>query len=317
MTTTRPLPAPTRRAPRAGAAATLALLAALGSACGGTGAARSTATSAPVSGPEAGVTSHYGSDVGSPSTPTTGAAQAATHAYTAQVQAAASAFVASVTALQGDVARDDIPSARVDELAAQGHYDALRVLESGNSINASTLDELDSDVLPGQSFGGLHAVERDLWAGGPLAADTAALVGQAPVAQYLLSRERLGPEAIGLTAVDQLDWVVDTALPHSQEHASHLGLVDVADTVAAARQAFGDIQPLAAMVDPTRTAAVAGQFATLATDIAALGPPNTTPDTSVSPAARLALSQDLDATATTLSRLTAELTPYGTAGAPS
>jgi len=317
MTTSRTLPAPTRRVPRAGAAATLAVLAALGAACGGTGATGPTATSAPTNGPEAGVTSRYGSDVGSPSTPTTGAAQAASHAYTAQVQASASAFVASVTALQADVARNDGTSARIDELAAQGHYDALRVLESGNSINASTLDQLDSDVPPGQSFGGLHAVERDLWVGGPLAADVAALAGQAPVAQFLLSRERLGPEAIGLTAVDQLNWVVDTALPHSQELVSHLGLVDVAATLAAAQQAFGDIQPLAHLVDPTLTTSVAGQLATLAAGVGALGPPTTTPDTSVSPSARLALSQDLDATATTLARLTAELAPYGTAGAPS
>jgi len=87
--------------------------------------------------------------------------------------------------------------------------------------------------------------------------------------------------------------------------------------VEAARQAFGDIQPLAHLVDPTLTTTVAGQFAALVVDVAAPGPPTTTPDTSVSPAARLALSRQLDATATTLARLTAELTPYGTAGTPS
>jgi len=317
MTTSTSLPIPARRAPRAGAAAILAVLAALGAACGGSAVTRPPDRPAPVSGPEAGVTSRYGSDVGSPSTPTTGAAQAASHAFTAQVQASASAFVAAVTALQADVAHDDGATARVDELAAQGHYDALRVLESGNSVSASTLDELDSDVPTGQSFGGLHAVERDLWAGGPLAVDVAALAGQAPVIPLLLSRQRLGPEAIGLTVVDQLDWVTDVALPHSQEHVSRLGLVDVAATVAAAQQAFGDLGPLARMVDPALTTAVTGRFTTLAADVAALGPPATTPDTSVSPGARLALSRDLDATASTLAHLTAELTPFGTAGAPS
>jgi hypothetical protein len=70
-------------------------------------------------------------------------------------------------------------------------------------------------------------------------------------------------------------------------------------------------------VDPSLTRTVAGQFATLATHLVALGAPATTPDTSVTAAARLALSQQLDATASTLARLTARLAPYGTQGSPS
>jgi iron uptake system EfeUOB component EfeO/EfeM len=317
MTTSRSLPPSTPHRRLARAVPALAVLAVLGTACAGTQSARPTATSAPTSGPEAGVTSRYGTDSGTPSAPTTVAAIAATHAFTAQVQTAAAGFVSSVTALAGDVGRGDVVAARADELAAQGDYDALRVLETGNTINASALDELASDVPPGQSFGGLHAVERDLWSGGPTGVDVADLEAQAPVAQFLLSRERLGPEAIGSTAVDQLDWVADTALPVSQEQVSHLGLVDVAATVASARQAFGDLAPLARLVDPQLTATVAGQFAALGADCAALGAPTTTTDDSVSPAARLTAFHQLDATASELARLTAELTPYGTAGAPS
>jgi iron uptake system EfeUOB component EfeO/EfeM len=293
------------------------VLAVLGTACGTTGAVRPAATTTPYTAPEAGVTSRYGTDSGAPDAPTTVAAINATHAYTAQVQSSAAAFVTAVAALQSDVVRDDVAAARSDELTAQGAYDALRVLESGNTINASALDELATEVPPGQSFGGLHAVERDLWAGGPTAVDVANLATQAPVAQFLLSRERLGPEAIGTTAVDQLDWVTDAALPRSQEQVSHLGLVDVTATVAASAHAFGDIEPLGHLVDPTLTTTVAGQFTVLTAECAALGPPTTTPDTSVSPTARLAVYRQLDATATQLARLSAELAPYGTAGAPS
>jgi len=317
MSTTRIPRSPARRGLRTRAVPALAVLATLGAACGGGATSRAPATSAPASGPEAGVTSRYGTASGTPGAPTTVAAIGATHAYTAQVQASAASFVAAVTALQTDTARGDLSAARADELTAQGAYDAVRVLESGNSINAAALDELPSDVPAGQSFGGLHAVERDLWSGGPTAADEADLATQAPVAQFLLSRERLGPEAIGSTAVDQLGWVTDTALPESQEQVSHLGLVDVAATIASAEQSFGDIQPLAQLVDPSRAATVAGQFTTLSADCAALGPPTTTQDGSEPPAARLALFRQLDATASGLARLTAELAPYGTAGAPS
>ena len=303
-----------RRVRTTGTVTTLALLAFVTGACGGASASPTSTTSAPAGRTGAGA---YGSVVGGPSAAATVLAQTATHTFAVQVQDSAASFVTSVAALQADAARGDVASGRDDEVAAQGDYDALRALDSGNSINASTLDELDTDVPAGQSFGGLHAVERDLWAGGPWAADVAALVGQAPVAQFLLSRERLGPEAIGQVAIDQLDWVVDTALPQSQEHVSHLGLVDVSAAVGSARRSFQDVQPLAQLVDPRSTVDVAGQFAVLVAAIGALGPPSTTPDTSVDPAARLAVSRQLDATATSLARLAAELTPYGTAGAPS
>jgi iron uptake system EfeUOB component EfeO/EfeM len=293
------------------------LIALSAAACSGASATRPTGTSHPTVGPEAGVTSHYGRVVGRPGQPTTLAAEAATRSYAVQVQAATAAFVASIGALRADIAGGNMATARTDELDAQADYDAFRDLERGNSVNASTLDELDTDVVPGETFGGLHAVERDLWSGGPAAADAAALAAQAPVAQYLLSHLRLGPEAIASVAVDQLDWVVDTALPYSQELSSHLGLVDVAGTVDAARQAFGDVAPLARLVAPGLTATVTSDLATLEVDVTALGPPRTTPDISVTPAQRLAVSQQLDATASTLARLTAELTPYGTAGAPS
>ena len=302
---------------RLAAPAVVAVVALAAVACGGTSTSATTTSTRPIAGPEAGVTSHYGSAVGRPGQPTTLAGEAATREFAVQVQDSTAAFVTSVGALQADVARGDTTAARSDELDAQAEYDAFRDLERGNSVNASTLDELDTDVAPGGTFGGLHAVERDLWAGGPAATDVSALAAQAPVAQYLLSRLRLGPEAIGSVAVDQLDWVVDDALPSSQEHTSHLGLVDVTATVGAADLAVGDVAALGRLVAPGLTATVTADLAQLEAGIASLGPPRTTPDTSVTPTARLALSRQLAVTASTLARLDARLAPYGTAGAPS
>ncbi len=262
-----------------------------------------------------GATSAHGS--GPTGSSTALAAQASTRAFGAQVDAATAAFVGAVGALQADTGAGATMAARSDELAAQADYDAFRALESSNAVNGSTLDELSTDVGALESFGGLHAVERDLWTVGPLAADVSGLAAQAPVAQFLLGRERLGPEAVGLVAVDQLNWVVDTALPVSQEQYAHLGLVDVAATEQAAHRTFSDIQPLAGLVDPSLTTTVNEEFAVLDAEVAALGDPTTVPDGSVPPTARLALSRQLDATASVLARLAATLTPYGTHGAPS
>ena len=122
--------------------------------------------------------------------------------YRADIGNATAAFVGDIGNLQTAVDGGDAAAAKSDELAAQAQYDAFRLLESGNAVNASSLDELATDVDPGGSFAGLHAVERDLWSSAKAAADVVGHAAQAPVAQYLLSRDRLAPEAIGTTAVD-------------------------------------------------------------------------------------------------------------------
>jgi len=310
----------TRRAPRprlaslsvvVTAVATIALV----PGCGASSADRSAATASTTTTTNA--SSAYGSGWTANPTAATDAVHTATRAFNAQIVASTAAFVDAVDRLQSDAAAGDTAAARSDELAAQAGYDGIRVLETGNAVNGATLDELSTDAAPDTSFGGLHAVERDLWVGGPLAADVASLAGQAPVAQFLLGRVRLGPEAVGQVAVDQLNWVGDVALPVGQERFSHLGLVDVAATEQAAHRSFDDVEPLAALVAPGQTATVSAQFAALDADVAALGDPTVVPDATVGPAARLAVTRQLDATAAGLARLVARLTPFGTDGAPS
>jgi iron uptake system component EfeO len=242
------------------------------------------------------------------------AATAAILAYRRDINAAATAFVSDVGALEVAVDRGDVPHARTNELAAQGEYDQFRMLESGNGPAASTLDGLATEVGPGQTLGGLHAVERDLWSSGDAARDITGLVAQAPVAQYLLARESLDPEAIGTTGVDELGWVNDTAVPGDEEQFSHLDAVDIAATVGGARDAFVSIEPLGHLVAPSLTTSLGAQFNRLLGAVRSLGPPASTPDQAISTAARRALAQQVDATAAGLARLSATLVPFGTAG---
>jgi iron uptake system EfeUOB component EfeO/EfeM len=267
---------------------------------------------------------------GSPATPDATpseavAAAAAIAGFRTEVDAAAAGFVGDVDRLQSAVDQGSLLAARSDELAAQADFDRFRLLQTGDATTASTLDELATDVGAGQTFGGLHAVERDLWTPGltPAAAtadaatDLSGLVAQAPVAEYLLAREVLDPEAIGTTAVSELGWVDGTAIPGREEQYSHLDGVDIAATVSAAHDAFGDIEPLGHQVAPTLTASVASSFDRLEAEVARLGPPATVVDGDISPATRLGLSQQVDATAAVLARLAALLVPFGTAGPPS
>lgn len=247
----------------------------------------------------------------------TAAGAAATATFHAQIDDDTAAFVRTIGTLQDDVARGDLAAARSDELTAQAQFDGFRDLEIGNQVNDASLDELPGDVGAGQTFGGLHAVERDLWTSGPAAGDLASLAAQAPVAEFLLSRNRLGPEAIGTVAVDELGWVADDALAGDVEPFSGLGLVDVNATLGAAQNAFAAVERLAQGVDPTLTTAVQAGFTALDAAIGALGPSSEVPESSVPSAAVQSLTQHVDATGTLLARLAAELAPFGTSGEPS
>jgi iron uptake system EfeUOB component EfeO/EfeM len=138
---------------------------------------------------------------------------------------------------------------------------------------------------------------------------------QAQVAEFVLSRLTLPPEAIGTTGVDELNWVNDVAIPGHEELYSHLDAVDISATIAAADQAFDAIQPLAHQVAPSLTMAVAGRFAALESDVAELGAVTDLPDSAISSATRLTLSQQVDATAEGLAQVSATLVPYGTSTA--
>jgi iron uptake system EfeUOB component EfeO/EfeM len=246
-------------------------------------------------------------------TPSAAEIAQARSAFHAQILTSTAAFATDVADLRSAVAHGDLTGARQAELAAQADYDHFRLLEQDNSVNASTLDELASEVRPGQTFAGLHAVERDLWTStGDASADVAALAGQAPVAEYLLSRDELDPEAIGTTAVAELGWVADWAIPGREELYCHDDAVDLAATVGAADRAFRSITALGTRVAPALTSSVRNDFATLVSDVAALGPPTEVADSVIGATEQRALTEQVDATAGRLSALSAALAPFGT-----
>jgi hypothetical protein len=252
------------------------------------------------------------------------AARAATATFRTAVTTEASAFVGAVDRLESELTTGDVPRSQLAELTAQSDFDPLRSLGTAYTGNAAALDEPADAVGPGQSFGGLHAVEQALWSPGvsPRAATTAAvtassgLAAEAPVTEYLLDKLRLEPEAIGTTALQELDWVTEVALPGREEAYSHRDDVDVSATVGASAQAFRSIEPLAALVDPVGTSRLARQYTALVTMVAALGPPVDVVDADIPAATRLQLSQQVDATAALLGQLSARLAPFGAGGNP-
>lgn len=247
------------------------------------------------------------------------AAVTATEAFHEDVVGAASTFLASVEALESALARGSLSQAESAELAAQADFDSVRLLDSGNFINAGALDGLGTALAPGEPFGGLHAVERDLWSERSLAAaaaDSSGLVPQAQVAVVLLDKETLDPEAIGALAANELSWVDEMAVTGREEVYSHLDDVDIAATVDAARGAFTTVEPLGERVDPTLTRTVAESFAQLTATVSSLGPPTEVVDSSIPSSSTLALAQEVDATASQMAELASTMVSFGTQGTP-
>jgi iron uptake system EfeUOB component EfeO/EfeM len=245
----------------------------------------------------------------------TAASQAKT-TFRADIDSAASEFVGEISRLRADLERGADQQARVDELDAQGDYDRFRFLQTVNEEAAVTLDELPSDVAHGQSFGGLHAVERDLWTpgmSGHALTDSTGLLAEAPVARYLLGKEMVDPEAIATTGVEELGWVEDTAIPGREEPSSHRDAVDIVATLEAADDAYRAVAPLGARAAPSLTTSVAEQFAEVLATARSLGNPLDDPDQAIRPSTRLLLSQQVDATAGLFAKLATALAPFGTA----
>ncbi|MBV8463487.1 MAG: hypothetical protein JO368_09355 [Acidimicrobiales bacterium] len=242
------------------------------------------------------------------------ASSTATRAYRATLAQDAGRLVADVQRIATAVDAHDLAGAQSADLAAQADFDQLRAVDAADPQNAAGVDALAGQVLTGDSFGGLHGVERALWSGGDASALLPSLEEQTVVTRELMARQTLSPVTIASVAVSELDWVVDQALPGREEQYSHLDLVDVAAGVAGAQQAFTAVQPLACAVEPAACRGAATDLDAVRAAVASLGPASSVPDAALTSPVRRAISQKADAAANALAGLEAPLVRFGAAG---
>ena len=223
-------------------------------------------------------------------------------------------MVADISQLGGAVDRGDLTGARAAELDAQAAFDQIREVDAASPQNVASLDGLAGQVPPGATFGGLHALERDLWTTGSLAADLPSVGIQASVADYVVANQSLAPSTIVATAVAELGWVVEQAIPEREELYSHHDDVDISAGVTAAQQAFSAVRPLACSLDAAGCEEARADLSTLEATVAALGPPADVPDSLLTPSVQHDLSEETDRAADALAALDAALLSFGTAG---
>ena len=226
----------------------------------------------------------------------------------------ANQFVADIARLDTAVKGGDLAGAKAAELDAQADFDLIRQVDAASPQNVASLDELAGEVPPGATLGGLHALERDLWASGDAAADLPSLQAQTTVAAYLVAKQSLAPATIVAVAVADLGGTVDDAILERAEPYSHHDDVDIAAYVSAAQQAFTTVRPLACALDARECQIATSDLSQLGASVEALGIPANVTDSALSAPVQHALFEKIDRTADALSNLEAPLLPFGTAG---
>lgn len=135
--------------------------------------------------------------------------------------------------------------------------------------NAGNLDYLidmreSTPVDTKVGWKGFHAIERDLWQGGPITADTKALsselVGNVGKLNATVASLQYRPEDLANGAADLIEEVQNNKITGEEEAFSHIDLVDFAGNVEGAQQAYASLRPGLDKIDSNLVRQIDQQF---------------------------------------------------------
>ncbi len=200
---------------------------------------------------------------------------AGTKSYATWVISQAEAMRSATDQLDSAVDAGNMTAAKKYYVLARPFYEKIESDVDGFILpgfkatdNAGNLDYLidmrASSLDPKVGWTGFHAVERDLYQRGAITAQTKSyantlkthvddLVGVVKKLTYK-------PEDLGNGASDLLEEVQSTKVTGEEENFSHIDLVDMSANIEGAQQAFADLQPGLAKIDPTLAKTVDGEF---------------------------------------------------------
>lgn len=170
----------------------------------------------------------------------------------------------------GDVDASKKAYAKVRPYYEKVEADVEGFVEPGSdpTKNAGNLDYLvdmrGSNLDPEVGWTGMHAIERDLWQGGKItaqtttyAADLQTNIGKLTKVAGTLTYK---PEDLANGAAGLLEEVQSGKITGEEEQFSHLDLVDFSANVEGAQQAFSFLEPGLQKIDPALTSQITGQF---------------------------------------------------------
>jgi iron uptake system component EfeO len=200
---------------------------------------------------------------------------AGTKTYGGYVENTLGDMVTAVRNLQKAVDSGDVAAAKRQYALARPFYEKVESDVEGFILpgadptdNKGNLDYLvdmrASNLDPAVGWSGFHAVERDLWQGGRITATTKRYAADLTTnVEKLVTRAKTltyKPEDLANGAAGLLEEVQSGKIKGEEETYSHLDLVDFAANVEGAQQAFANLQPGLAKIDPALTKQVADRF---------------------------------------------------------
>jgi iron uptake system component EfeO len=189
-----------------------------------------------------------------------------TEDYAQYVNRQAGYLVAAVKPLSAALARADLSGAQSAYAKARPFYERIEPVAESFSTGSTQLDPAidarEGDV-PAARWTGFHRIEKGLFQAkstAGLAKYGAGLLVNVERLQRLVSGLTYQPAELANGAVELLDEVSKTKITGEEERYSHIDLLDFQANVEGSEQAFANLQPALAIIDPTLAKTVADAF---------------------------------------------------------
>jgi iron uptake system component EfeO len=198
-----------------------------------------------------------------------------TAGYGRYVEGTLSDMVTAVGSLDAAVQAGDVADAKAKYALARPFYEKVESDVDGfvlpghtatdNSGNLDYLIDMRADNLdPAVGWHGFHAIERDLWQGGAITAQTKQYAAELDTNVTELAKLAKGlsyrPEDLANGAAGLLEEVQSSKISGTEDEFSHTDLIDMASNVEGAQQAFEYLKPGLRRIDPQLTKQVEAQF---------------------------------------------------------
>jgi len=203
-----------------------------------------------------------------------------TDGYGTYVAGVLADMVTAVGNLNTAVQAGDLAEAKKDYALARPFYEKVESDVDGfvlpghsatdNAGNLDYLIDMRADNLdPAVGWHGFHAIERDLWQGGAITAQTKQYATELKSNTTELASLAKGltykPEDLANGAAGLLEEVQSSKITGSEDAFSHTDLIDMASNVEGAQQAFEFLRPGLTKIDPALTKQVETQFTSVNT----------------------------------------------------
>lgn len=182
----------------------------------------------------------------------------------------------AVKALAAAVQSGNVEAAKAAYARARPYYERAESSVEGFVLpgfvvgdNAGNLDYLidmreSTPVDTKVGWKGFHAIERDLWQGGAITAETkglsAELVSNVGKLNDTVTSLQYRPEDLANGAADLIEEVQNNKITGEEEAFSHIDLVDFAGNVEGAQQAYASLRPGLDKIDGNLVRQIDRQF---------------------------------------------------------